>query len=251
MPEEWGSYFCNVNDKLASIALDLSLRPSAPTQGKPWLLWAWVYLRSPKPNGLSDSAEFDIISAIEDELAKHLGSACDAVEAGRITTDGRREFYFYGADDKEFQSAVSKAMASFKDYKVDVGSQEDAAWNQYLNVLYPSEEDLQRMKNQDVLDVLIKHGDTLTPVRDVHHWVYFRTKDDRQWFASAVSKIGYKIERESEKAGDPHPLGLQITRDQSVTPAAIDDAVIELFRLAKQVDAEYDGWEAQVITVKN
>ena len=26
---------------------------------------------------------------------------------------------------------------------------------------------------------------------------------------------------------------------------------IELFRLAKQVDAEYDGWEAQVIATKH
>jgi uncharacterized protein (TIGR01619 family) len=251
MPAQWGSYFCNVNDKLASIALDLSLRPSAPNEEKPWLLWAWVYLRFPKPNGLSDSAEFAVISAIEDELAKHIGSACDAVEAGRITTDGHREFYFYGAHDKGFKAAVSKAMGRFKDYKFDLGCQEDAAWTQYLNVLYPSEESLEKMKNQGVLDVLMKRGDTLEAVRDVHHWVYFRTKDDRQWFASKVSALGYEIENESEEPGDPHPLGLQITRDQSVTPAAIDDAVIELFRLAKQVDADYDGWEAQVITVKN
>jgi hypothetical protein len=31
----------------------------------------------------------------------------------------------------------------------------------------------------------------------------------------------------------------------------IDDAVVELFRLARQVNAEYGGWEAQVITSKN
>jgi hypothetical protein len=27
--------------------------------------------------------------------------------------------------------------------------------------------------------------------------------------------------------------------------------VLELFRLAKELDGEYDGWEAQVIATKN
>src|SRR5262245_18819762 len=81
----WASYFANVNDKLASIALDLDLRGQAPVNGKPHLLWVWVDLRSPKPNGLSDSGEFDALAAIEDKLVQALSSACHAVEAGRIT----------------------------------------------------------------------------------------------------------------------------------------------------------------------
>jgi hypothetical protein len=36
-------------------------------------------------------------------------------------------------------------------------------------------------------------------------------------------------------------------RFQSVKPAELDDAVIELFRLAKQCCGDYDGWETQVI----
>jgi uncharacterized protein (TIGR01619 family) len=251
VPVDWKSYFANVNDKLASIALNLSLRASAPMPDRPELLWVWVYLRTPKPNGLSDNSEFQTLAAIEDELEKHIGVACEAIEAGRITSDGHREFYFYGANDKRFRSAVSEAMGRFKQYKFDLGSQKDLEWKQYLNVLYPSDEGLEKMKNQDVLGALMKEGDTLTPVRDVHHWIYFRSREDREWFASKVRELGYKIEHESEKPGAQHPFGLQITRDQSVTPDQIDDAVIELFRLAKQANADYDGWEAQVITTKN
>lgn len=251
MPQEWGSYFCNVNDKLASVALDLSLDREAPMPGKPWLLWVWVYLRFPKPNGLSDNAEFEVICAIEDALTKHLADACRAIEAGRITTEGRREFYFYGARNDVFQAAVTEALQQFGQHKFNLGSEQDREWNQYRNVLYPSDEDFQRMKNQDVLEVLMNHGDILTAIRDVHHWIYFRSRDDRERFASEARELGYTIERESENVPGKDPFGLQITRNQSVTPDQIDDAVIELFRLAQQVDADYDGWEAQVIAAKN
>jgi len=247
MAEEWGSYFCNVNDKLASIALDLSLNRDAPIRGKSWLLWVWVYLRSPRPDGLSDRTEFEVISAIEDELTKRISNACDAVEAGRLTTAGRREFYFYGASEKTFESAVSEAMSLFETYKFDMGSKEDAEWGQYLNVLCPSEEDFEKMKNQDLLGVLMKHGDTLTPVRDVRHWVYFQSREDRLSFASAVIELGYKIECESDLENDDRPFELEITREQSITPDQIDATVITLFRLAKRANGEYDGWETEAI----
>ncbi|HYL92942.1 MAG TPA: DUF695 domain-containing protein [Alphaproteobacteria bacterium] len=249
-PERWNSYFVNVNGKLASITLNLALREHAPVSTNPQLLWVWVYMRTPRPDGLSDRAEFDSLSAIEDELTLRLSSACNAIPAGRITTDGHREFYFYGSSDKGFESAVHKAMSKFSQYKFDLGSQKDAEWNQYLNVLYPSDEDLEKMKNQDVLDVMEKRGDNLEAVRDVYHWIYFVSKEDRQAFAVKVRDLGYKIERESEMHDEKRPFGLQITRAQSITAEKIDAAVIELFKLAKQVNAEYDGWEAQVVGPK-
>lgn len=249
--ENWKHYFANVNDKLASIALNLALHDQAPIKSKSELLSVWVYFRSPRPDGLSDRSEFETLSGIEEELTNRLGAACQAIEAGRITSDGHREFYFYGANDKGFRSAVAEAMSRFREYKFDLGSQNDPDWNQYLHVLYPSDEDMEKIKNMDVLEVLRNHGDTLTPVRDVHHWIYFRSKDDRGWFASRVREMGYKVQHESEESGDAHPFGLQITRDQSVTPDRIDDAVLELFHLAKQVGAEYDGWEARVVAAQH
>jgi Family of unknown function (DUF695). len=43
MSEEWDSYLCNVNDKLASIRVDLGIRSTVPDPNRPWLLWVWVY----------------------------------------------------------------------------------------------------------------------------------------------------------------------------------------------------------------
>ncbi|HJX84862.1 MAG TPA: DUF695 domain-containing protein, partial [Candidatus Angelobacter sp.] len=135
MTENWKSYFCNVNDVLASIALNLGLSEDAPMSGKPWLLWVWVYFRSPRPDGLSSKEEFPTLSAIEDELTKQLGNACSAIQAGRITTDGRREFYFYGATEKGFKAAVQAALSRFPGYKYDCDTKHEPDWNQYRNVL--------------------------------------------------------------------------------------------------------------------
>ena len=251
MSENWNSYFCNVNDKLASIALDLGLSKEVPIESKPWLFWIWVYMKSPRPDGLSDNSEFDVLVAIEDELAKQLKTACEAIEIGRITTDGRREFYFYGGSAVGFENAAQKALRGFKGYKFDLGTKEDPEWSQYLNVLYPSEEDMQKIMNREVLENLRKYGDTLSPVRDVHHWIYFRMPEDRERYASEARELAYQIEKRIERENEERSFGLIITRDQSVTPKEIDEAVLELFRLAKEMDAEYDGWEAQVISTKN
>jgi uncharacterized protein DUF695/regulator of ribonuclease activity B len=242
----WGHYFTNVNGALASVALDRSLRPKAPIAGKPHLLWVKVQLRSPKPNGLSDRVELPALAGIEDQLRSQLKAACRAAEVGRITTAGHREFLFYGADDNGFRDAVSEVMQKFSAYKFDMGSKADPDWRQYLDVLYPAGEDFQRMSNMDVLDALLDAGDTLRPAREVRHWIYFGTSADRQSFAAKVKALRYKIGPETDGPQD-RPFGLVIARDQSVTPDQIDNAVIELYRLAKDVGAEYNGWEALVV----
>src|SRR5579859_6653162 len=166
MPEDWDFYFCRVNDALASIALDLSLRKVVPDLSKPDLLWIWVYFKSPRPDGLSDSSEFDALIKIEEKLTETLESKFNAILSGRITTDGRREFYFYGSHSDAFDSAVVDALALFPSYEFDSGFQKDPEWKQYLEVLYPSDENLQRIKNRTVLDVLERKGDTLEAPRD-------------------------------------------------------------------------------------
>src|SRR5580698_8718404 len=162
MPEGWNFYLCTVNDVLASIALDLGLRGQIPNLSKPELLWVWVYFKSPRPDGLSSDVEFDTLIAIEKQITKGLEQEFRAILSGRITTAGRREFYYYGAHSVGFKSAVADALGRFPDYEFDCGVQMDPGWNQYLNVLYPSDEQRQRIENRSVLEVLEREGDPLT-----------------------------------------------------------------------------------------
>ena len=173
--------------------------------------------------------------------------ACRAVPCGRITTDGRREFYFYGETEDGFRQAVSAGMKGFDEYRFDIGSQRDSEWDQYLNVLYPSPEDLQRIANMDLLDVLLKRGDVLTAAREVQHWIYFPSESARILFRDAAAAMGYRIVSEPNSKGEL-PFGIVVGRAQSIEQASIDRTVIELLHLSERFDGEYNGWETPVVT---
>jgi len=248
MSEDWNFYLCNVNDVVASVFLDLGIRNAVPDKGKPNLLWVWVYLKWPREDGLSASSEFDSLKAIEEKLTEVMVDRLDAVLCGRITTDGRREFYYYAPRSERLEAAVEDAMSQWRDYEFDCGSKEDPEWRQYLDVLYPSDEDRQRIENRKVLEVLQHKNDTLKTPRDVWHWIYFRTETDREDFWNSVSPLEYRVQSQPQSGRSDFPFGLCIIRFQSINPAEIDNAVIELFRLAKKHGGDYDGWETQVIS---
>jgi len=150
MEEQWNSYICKVNGNIASIFLNLALREHSPMPDKPWLLWVWVNLKNPRPDGLSDQCELESLIEVEDSLSEEMLDSCRAILAGTITTENRREFYYYGESAESFQSAVERALSPLDGYRFDTGTQRDTNWKQYLDVLYPSETDLQRIKLRDV-----------------------------------------------------------------------------------------------------
>src|SRR5713101_5141418 len=193
MTDNWKSYILRVNESLASIFVNLGLRDEVPVTSKPWLLWAWVYFQSPRPDGLSDSKEAPTLFKIEDALTAQVSRTCRAVLSGRITTEGWREFYFYGEAKDGFADGASTALAGFEGYRFDVGQQEDSLWEQYLNVLYPSPENFQRIANMDLLDVLVEKGDVLAVAREVQHWMHFRAESSRSSFRDAAVGAGFRI----------------------------------------------------------
>ena len=247
MTDNWKPYLCNVNGKQASILVNLGLRESVPIPSKPWLLWVWVYFQSPRPDGLSASKESPTLYKIEDALTPSVARECQAILSGRITTEGRREFYFYGETKDGFRKAVREALKNFGGYKFDVGEQQDSSWNQYLNVLYPSVEDLERIANMDLLDELVKRGDVLTVPREVQHWMSFRSEQSRALFRAAATGAGYGIVGDIERDGE-FPFGISITRKQSIEQNVIDETVVELLRLCSTFNGDYEGWETPVVT---
>jgi regulator of RNase E activity RraB len=247
MNDKWRPYLCNVNGNLASIFVDLGLRDEVPIRSKPWLLWIWVYFQQPRPDGLSSSEEAPTLFKIEDALNAEISQRCRGIPCGRITTDGRREFYFYAETNIGLGEAVAAALANFEGYRFDKGEQEDPRWNQYLNVLYPSEEDLQRIGNRDVLEKLEEQGDVLTVPREVVHWLYFRSETSRSLFRQAATKGGFRVVSESRADGDLL-FGISIARTQTVDQDQIDKTVVDLLHLAQRFEGDYDGWESPVVT---
>lgn len=248
MSDEWDSYFSRVNDELASLFLDMGIRSEVPVADKSWLLWAWVYMKQPREDGLTSNEESETMWAIEDAISAAVSHA-GTVLVGTITTQGRREFYYYGSSDAGWAEAVAGCVARFEGYQHDLGAQQDSEWTQYLNVLYPGARSMDQIKNRKVIDVLKREGDLLTTARPVQHWAYFKAEADRARFEAAVLSRGFSVVGLSEKGeADGERYCIQFQRVDAVDWESINSVTWELVELAG--NDQYDGWETQVVSPK-
>ena len=253
MSDEWDFYFGRVNGAVSSIFVDLGIRPDVPMEKRPWLLWVFVPLQSPTAEGLSSNSEGARLHEIGEALDTHVSAACGAQLVGRITGGGRREFYFYGEEPGPLDQAVSQAMKAFGEYQQECGSSLEPEWDQYVNLLYPSDTNLQRMFNRRVLETLAERGDSHETPRQVDHWLVFPDDDARAACRETLLAIDFKVESElpGEEVDDEMPCTLVVSRVDSVDSHTINGITLELVRLAQQHGGRYDGWESPVVAAQD
>lgn len=252
MPRKWDFYFARVNDAAASIFVNLALLGSIPDTKRPYLLYIWLYFQQPRDDGLSSRTEASTLFKIENAMTRAATRSSDAQFVGRITTQGRRELYFYGKSTGHFQDSIASVMRRFPKYKFDTGYQRDREWSHYVNVLYPSPISIQWMKDRDTVDVLESHGDSLRSSRPVRHWAYFKAANKRAAFIRKAIALGYKLIDQSTctNAGDNCPFGVILERKDRVDLDSINSISVRLLKLSQSLGGSYDGWETQLVKSK-
>lgn len=149
--EGWNHYLCNMNDQIASVYLNLDLKDFPLKEEFSELNWYWIKLKKPREDGLSSNDEFDCLVDHEAKLIKYLD--CDnIIFAGRITTQGRRQFYFYSTPDFDFTDEIEKFTGLNPGYLYQVGQKQDPEWNHYINTLYPYENGIQQIIEREMIN---------------------------------------------------------------------------------------------------
>lgn len=246
--EEWDFYLCRIDDKPASIYLDLGLNEIAAQGDRANLFWVSVQMNNPREDGLSSDTESKKLWEIEDLIVGLITSKHDAIYAGRLTNDGKRDFYFYFEKEQLLDKSISEIMVRFPEYSYDYGIKENDNWESYLSFLYPSPRELQSILNRRVLEQLQKHGDDLTKSRIVDHWIYFKSDIDRTLFEKEIIQRNFTIKtKDFDKQYSEYPFKLQISREDKVGWDEIDEYTIELWELANQFNGDYDGWECPIL----
>lgn len=240
MSENWQFYAARVDDQPASIFVDVGL--DAPVAGFGDMAWLRLYMRAPRPDGLSNQAEYDTLIALEDAVTTAITAGGDAIYVGRKTSAGVRDFYFYTRGGG-FAERVAAAMAVWPDYAHENGHRPDEAWTTYRNFLYPTEADFQRIGNRDVIRQLVVDGDDPEQPRSIHHWAYFPTEAGRAAFASGLAGQRYLIAPFEKPRDGRFPVRFE----RVDVPNRLDDVTIALHRAATELDGDYDGWECEVI----
>lgn len=147
MGEDWDFYFHRVDDRPASIFLELGLSEIAPIKDHTRLGWVRVYMKSPRHDGLSSQEEFDVLTTMEDNLSQGLTRTGQSVYVGRNTSDGCWDFYFYVGHHVDWKHQVEQLMQAYESYEFESGIRDDPEWATYFEFLYPSEVDRQRIEN--------------------------------------------------------------------------------------------------------
>ena len=138
-------------------------------------------------------------------------------------------------------------MQSYNGHVYTVRLTKDEKWNRYFNFLYPEPEQLQSIKNRKVLEELESNGDDLSKERQVDHWIYFKTENDRSAFLKSIDKENYAVVTSDFLASSAdYPHRLHISRTDKIDQLSIDKVVLHLRRLAQKHNGDYDGWETSI-----
>jgi uncharacterized protein (TIGR01619 family) len=246
--KDWDFYMCRVDDKPASIYLDLGISEEAPVAELSFMAYVRIYMREPRPDGLSSREEFDALVKLEDYLVEKLASKCKAVFVGRNTSDGCRDFYFYTPSDQLWEDSVKLTMQPFSIYEYEFGLRSDPEWETYFSFLYPSEEDLEIIQNRRTCEALEKSGESFSKEREIEHWAYFPSMESRASFVEKATKLGYSLAEMYAPDSADNRYCARMSCIGIPSPQNIDALTLPLFRAAKECGGNYDGWETQAIS---
>jgi hypothetical protein len=127
MSDEWNFYFHQLGEHTASTFVDLGIHGDVPLGDRPILLRVRLQMLVPREDGLSSSAEYNVLKKIEDHLVDTLKSSVRAQYVGRTTADSFREFCFYVPKVVK-QTQIAQALRSFPEYAFEVWCEEDGSW---------------------------------------------------------------------------------------------------------------------------
>lgn len=244
--ENWDFYFNNVDKIIGSFFIDLGLIKIAPIKDKTNLIWISISMNNPKEDGLSSNEESQTLFEIEDNLVKNIKTKHKAIYVGRLTSNSKRELYFYSGDTTLYDKTISESTVKYPMYEYDYTLKDDKDWDTYQEFLYPTPQQFQCIQNRHVVEQLEKEGDKLIKEREVDHWIYFKSESDRTEFLELIKNDGFTIIYNGYDKTYEYPYSLQIKRIDKVDQNSVDEYVIYLWKAANDCNGDYDGWETSV-----
>lgn len=246
---DWDTYVLYIKNKPISIMVDLGFAGTPAAKQHPNVVIVSVQLAKIQQDGMPLLAEVKKLDTLEAALVDSLQNNLSAIYTGRYTSNGKRDYYFYSNDTLNAAGHVSKALYAYPRYQFKVTVKADAELSNYLNVLYPTQTELQRIYNRRMISQLVKAGDQLTAPRKVSHFLFFKTEIDRKTFALTVQDNRFTVDNFSEEHGvKDGRFSLEISRVDKVDEDNIDEVSLYLWELALKYGAKYDGWETFPVT---
>lgn len=245
--ELWDSYISRVDNKPATILVDMSLVLRAPDAHYPYLLITGPQTSNVSKNGIPSAAVIEELEQVLDATDNFLTGVTAKVLAGTVTYNGQRNNYYYVKDTNNIRAALARMYnRNFKTYRYSLTIKQDPQWLTYRTFLYPDDTTQNWMDNNKVITELLKKGDTLSKPRTLTYAACFESDTARSGFAAFATGHGFNIERLHTIKTGSMPQCITFSKPEVIMPA--DSLNRNTLMIRTEVRARkgyYSGWSVK------
>lgn len=240
MSDRWVVFPCAMGEHASWVMVNAGLADRAGELPHRRCAHFMVTLRHPDDRGLPQGDEFAMLDRLEAVLTERLGEEC--VFAGRITSNGKRYFFFYTTLDQSTVDDRVNGVWAACGYEAGSAYDEDPDWQNYWGRLYPTAADWRVIEDMAVEKALEAKGDDLLAVRQINHWAYFDAAPAARAFAAA---LGERFPEMVIQPPDSDPGGFVVRFKHEGQPdyRSMNRYTVFATQCASDQGGRYDGWE--------
>ena len=246
--QDFDAYMVMIEDRPAAVLVDLAAAQHAPVASHPLRVDIVVPMRIPHDDGLRDALELEDLGALEDRFAEALEKKVDAIYVGHVVHDGSTTIHFYvpaarRAEVDELPSLTGDPGAYEPRWLVE----DDPDWELYQEFLAPGVYENQWIWNRRLIATFEQGGDRLDAPRTVDHLAYFPSQRTAAQAGERLRAAGYRTD-EPTGPDEDGAWSLEFHREDQLADDEPDRFVEEILDIVLELDGEYDGWGAEMMT---
>ncbi len=166
--------------------------------------------------------------------------------AGRVDTNTRALFYFYGKA-KVSLASIEYAYAKEKLLTCRADVQEDPSWSFYGEQLCPDAAKYQTEQNREMIERMRKAGDYTPAARRVRLHMFFPSEPLLSMFSQAARQAGFALSDTQFYPDMERAYGIAIIKICTLNKPDVDALTTGAIYLAQNYDGTLLYWDAPVV----
>lgn len=251
--DNWEVYIGKYKNGPGSVTVDMGLSGNDTLRkSHPYLLVFTINAKDCDAKGFPTADEFVTLYKMADSVEAVVKTTPRGFLAGTFTNDCYYQCYYYMADTALLRPALQVMLQKyFPLYVTNLRIEGDPTYHAYQNFLYPTPAMQDYIADQKVILQLRQLGDNLQEPHRLEHFLYFKTKEDRERFIHYARSEGFSIEHQmSYDRKWELPFELRIYKTQMADIESVQSTTKVLRKKAAELNGQYDGWQTGVIKAK-
>ena len=242
--EMWDSYMSRIDNRPATVLVDMSLILRAPEDRFPYLVITGPQTTNVAKNGIPGPAVIEELEQVLTATDNFLTGVTAKILTGTLTYNGQRNNYYYVRDTANVRAALARMYnRNFKGYKYSLIIKHDPEWLTYRTFLYPDEATQNWMDNNRIITGLLQKGDSLSKTRSISYAACFSNDTARNIFTDFVTRSGFKMDKLHTVKTSTTPQCIVFSKQGSIMPADSLNKNTMLIRTeVKRLKGYYNGW---------